>query len=200
MSRLVPRVDHQDGHAPDRGRDILTRAGLRQAEPRGEVEGAAPAQFALDPDPPAHHRDQSRREGQAEPGPLVVPGKGGVGLGEGLEDPPPISGGDADAGVEDAKCGGPRRRRPPYSPPRGRLASFGELDGVADQVRDDLPEGWIAHQAVGDASAMRQASSILWLRPAPHASSVPARSSSRSKATGSRSSLPGLDLDGPRGR
>ena len=57
-------------------------------------------------------------------------------LGELLEDPLPVLGGDADAGVGDGKhhgvaCGGQRRRHP-------HLAALGELQRVGDEVTEDL--------------------------------------------------------------
>ena len=51
-------------------------------EPRGEVERAALAGLALDPDPAAHQLDQLRRDGQPQAGAAVLARRRAVGLGE----------------------------------------------------------------------------------------------------------------------
>ena len=60
-----------------------------RAEAGREVEGAAAARLALDPDPAAHHADQLRRDRQAEPGAAEAARRRAVGLGERGEDQRP---------------------------------------------------------------------------------------------------------------
>ena len=130
---------------------------VRQAEAGREVEGAALADRALDPDPAAHHLHQLRGDGQAQAGAAVLARGGGVGLGEGLEDQPLLFGRDADAGVAHLEMQKWRVRecasgeRPPasvaanvaftrHSNGDDDLAVLGELQGVARQVDDDLAQ------------------------------------------------------------
>ena len=42
---------------------------LRRLDPRGEMEGAAPALLTLEPDPAAHQLNQALRDGKTEAGP-----------------------------------------------------------------------------------------------------------------------------------
>ena len=57
------------------------------------------AGLALEPDPPVHHLDELRRDGQAEAGAAVAARRRGVGLHERAEDLRCLSWRDADAGV-----------------------------------------------------------------------------------------------------
>src|SRR6185503_12887331 len=107
-------------------------------------EGRPLAGRALDLDPPAHELDEPLRDGEAEPGPAVAAGHRPVGLDEGLEEPALRLGGDPDAGVAhlDPHDGGRVRagRALAGLEPDADLdlAAVGELDGVPDEVRQDL--------------------------------------------------------------
>ncbi len=85
--------------------------------------------------------DELPADGEAEAGPAVAPGHGGVRLRERLEEPPDVRGTDADARVTDgaaqAHAAGGRRLG---GHPHLDLAVLGELQGVADQVREHLAE------------------------------------------------------------
>ena len=122
-------------------------------KPCGEVERAALARLALDPDAPAHQLDELRRDGQAQPGAAVLARRrGAIGLAEGLEDRLLLVRRNADAGVADAEMQSHRLRPSAYRVSRRTTTSpaLGELDGVADQVDDDLPQpARVADQRVG---------------------------------------------------
>ena len=60
-----------------------------QAEPGREVERAAPARLALDPDPAAHQSDQPGRDRQAQAGAAVLAASSSRPPAERLEDQPP---------------------------------------------------------------------------------------------------------------
>ena len=111
----------------------------------------------------AHQRHQPRRDRQPQPGPLVPARRRVVPLLEGLEDLLLLLARDADAGVADREV--QHLRRPRFGHRRvglrGRvldagldpdddLALLGELDGVADEVEQDLPQpARVADQGVG---------------------------------------------------
>ena len=111
-----------------------------------------------------------------------------------------LVGRDADAGVADGEVQrAPRRRlRLRSSTCDDDLALLGELDGVADQVDEDLPQpAGVADQRVGHVGRRRG-------RPAPAPSAwrrrasvcmVSPRLSRRSKSIGSSSSLPASILE-----
>src|SRR5262249_56238819 len=73
--------------------------GVGGGEGGGEVERAAPADVALDPDAAAHQLDQPGGDGQPEAGAAILPRRGAVRLGERGEDRLPLVRRDADAGV-----------------------------------------------------------------------------------------------------
>ena len=130
------------------------RAGRLPPEPRREGEGAAPARPAVHGDLPAHEVHQPGGDRQAQPGSTVPPRGRGVLLLEGPEDPLLPLGGDADAGVAhhevkaDLVLG---RGAAGGLHAHDHLALFGELDGVAHQVEQDLAQpGGVADQGVGD--------------------------------------------------
>ena len=116
------------GRGPSAAPPGVGRAAGPGARPKRqrEVERAAPADLALEPDLPAHHLDQAGRDRQAQPGAAVLAGRRGVGLGERLEEPLLLLGGDADAGVADgevqahllARSATPPRRGAPPRPAR----------------------------------------------------------------------------------
>ena len=86
----VRRVVVDDEHAEvvQIGDDAGRRGGSRRVslEARGEVERAADADLALDPDRAAHQRHELGGDRQAEPGAAELPRGRGVGLRERLED------------------------------------------------------------------------------------------------------------------
>src|SRR6516225_4506884 len=128
----------------DRTRAALADRGAGEADPGGLVgrlerqvdrEGGALAELALDGDLAAVELDEAAGERQPEARPL---GAGAAGLGELLElpeQPRQILARDADAGVGDADDdvagGGAGDEADDASP-------GGELDGVRDQVVEDL--------------------------------------------------------------
>ena len=136
------------------------RRGARQAERssgglregRGERERGAGAGLALDPELAAHQRDELRRDRQPEPRPAVLPRGRAVGLRERLEDELLLVLRDADAGV----LHGHHDTRLLLVLALDRdadhhAAPFGELDGVREEVDEDLPEAeWIADQRARD--------------------------------------------------
>ena len=89
----------------------------------------------------AHLLNQAVGDGQAEAGATELPGHTAIGLDEGLENLLLMGGIDADAGVTDGElhavqaCG----RQGPLDP-QAHLAGGRELDGIADQVDQDLAE------------------------------------------------------------
>ncbi len=121
---------------PDRrdvGRDV-------QGEGRGEVHARAHADFADHGNVAAHEPHQTLADGQAQASALVGARISFADLGKGLEQGVELVVGDADAGVghaeEDAALivfsHGEKARR------HGHAAGMGELEGVADHVRQHL--------------------------------------------------------------
>ena len=119
--------------------------------------------LALDPDPAAHQLDQLAGDGQAQPGAAVLARRRAVRLGERLEDRLAA----CPAGCR-CRCRGPRsagaasrdRNRSRTSSARPlhdrttTSPALGELDGVADQVDQHLPQpARVADQAVGHVGA-----------------------------------------------
>ena len=120
------------------------------------MEAAAVARLALDPDAPAHQFDQLRGDGQAEPRAAVAARRRRVGLHEGAEDLPLLVGRHADAGVRhgELRDRAVSRQHGPTRDVDDDLALLGELDGVADQVDDDLAQSArIADERVGHVRA-----------------------------------------------
>src|SRR5581483_12526609 len=96
---------------------------------------------ALDPERPAHERDEALRDREPEAGPSVPARRRRVDLAEGLEELGDALGRDADPGVaygevELVLAGRDRAGRDGDAD----LSPIGELDGVREQVREDLPE------------------------------------------------------------
>ncbi len=114
------------------------------------------ARGALDGDVAAHQPGQAPRDREAQPRAPELPGGRRVGLGKGLEDLIELVGLDADAGVahphhepQPRGLGGADVERHRDPAPLG-----GELDGVADQVVDDLAQPHVvALQAPGHRGA-----------------------------------------------
>ena len=119
------------------------RAGrpLGHRQRHGEPEAAALAGFALHPHGPAQQGHQPAGNGQPQAGALEAPGGGSLDLGEGLENPLPVLGRNADAGVADfeAQVGDivPMGHQVDLD---HHLAAEGELHRVAHQVHEDLPQ------------------------------------------------------------
>ena len=114
---------------------------MRPRQHHRKVEAGALAGFALDPKPAAHEPRQPRADGQSESGAPVIARGRAVDLREGVENQLVLVLRDADAGVRHGElertCRTLRRAR---LNPDGDLALGGELDGVAHQIDDDLPQ------------------------------------------------------------
>ena len=100
------------------------------------------AELALDPDAAAHQLDERRRDRQAQAGAAEPARRRAVGLAEGLEDRGVLVRRDADAGVADREV---QHRSPSSVRASSRTSTStwparGELDGVADQVGEHLPQ------------------------------------------------------------
>ena len=109
--------------------------------PHREVEGAALADHAVDPDPAAHHAHQAPRDGQPQPGAAVAARRGGVGLLEGLEDERLLFRRDADPRVRDRDVELHRIGRLSLGvDPDDDRAPLRELERIPDQVQDDLAQ------------------------------------------------------------
>src|ERR1019366_8137181 len=108
------------------------RIGVRQRE----REGAALAQVTLEREIPAEQTREVARDREPEPGAAEAPVRGAVGLAEGLEDRLVLLRRDPDPGVAhgelDAVADAANRERD--------LAGLGELEGVREQVLQDLLE------------------------------------------------------------
>ena len=175
----------------------------RQAEPRGEVERAAPARLALDPDPAAHQRDQPRRDGQAQAGAAVLPRRRAVGLREGLEDrlpacrrgmPMPVSRTrEVQARPSSvAVVGLDSRRRTTTSPCSVNLMALPTRLTRTCRSRPGSPTSVVGHVGRDVAGQLQP---LLRGPAGPGSRMASPRLSRRSKATGSRSSLPASILE-----
>src|SRR5204863_5583380 len=106
-----------------------------------EMESATLASFALDPNMTAHHLDQPLRNCKPQTGAAVLARRRTIGLGERLEDARLFLFRHADAGIADGEM-----QVDLFLALRDRfdahhdLTVLGKLDGVADEVGDDLPE------------------------------------------------------------
>jgi hypothetical protein len=142
IGRIV--IDHQH-RCPSEGAGVGQRAfrfGRRSdPQPHREVKSAALLHGAFHPDTPLHHFHQRAGDGEAQPGTAEVPSRGGVHLLEGFEDRRQLVRRDADPRIADGdvqdNLGFVMRLA-------GHLqhdfALFRELDGVPDQIDDDLPQ------------------------------------------------------------
>ena len=95
-----------------------------------------------DVDLPAHGLDQAAADGQPKPRAPEAAADGGIGLGEGAEQALLMLAADPDAGVDDFDKGAdpPGRRRRLLADAHGDFARLGELDGVAEQIEQDLAD------------------------------------------------------------
>ena len=144
VGRVV--VHREDAHAGDvdrlgRSSSAVERRAGPASRSGGEPERRPDARRALHADLAAHELDEAPADGQAQAGAAEAPRGGGVGLRERLEQHVELLGRDADAGVAHLEA----QRRPVvplvHEPDGHRhLAALGELDGVADQVGEDLAQ------------------------------------------------------------
>jgi hypothetical protein len=117
---------------------VVTRGTTAEAVERYR-EGRARARRARHGDASAHQFGQAANDRQAKTGPAIAAGRRAVALGKGLEQAGHLRLRHADTAVGD-------RQDEAHASVDGRLASdgdadladFGELDGVADQVEQDL--------------------------------------------------------------
>ena len=170
VDRVVLRHEHAQRRAEGEGlrfgfdldrADIVPRGSRVHRERHAEIETAAVADFAFDPEASAHHHGELIRDRQAQTRATVEPGDGGVGLGEGLKNGTLLLLRDAYARVSDGEeqlsnVRG-RRRCCTVRPPALRvvhahrdIAVLREFDGVADQIDQHLTQAdHVASQGVG---------------------------------------------------
>ncbi len=130
----------------------MPRGGLcLQAESCGEVERAALAGFAFNPKSSAHQSRQPGRNGQAQTRASILPGRRTIGLRKGLENQPLLFRRNANpcVGYDKVQTNlllGLRFRLNAD----GYLTLLGELNGVVDEIEEDLPQAtWIADERLG---------------------------------------------------
>ena len=105
------------GQATPAGALATEPAGRRLGSKRAVKQNVLPAPgWLFTPMVPPISGDELAGDREAEAGAAVAPGRGAVGLGEGLEEPRLRLGGDADAGVADLEAHGQRALRPPPPP------------------------------------------------------------------------------------
>lgn len=111
------------------------------AERQVDAEPGAFAGFAAHLDAPAHHLHQFAADRQPQAAAAVAAGGAGIGLGKGLEQGRLRLGGNPDAAVADAveQALAPSLVEAPLHA-QGDMAFGGELEGVAEQVRQDLAQ------------------------------------------------------------
>ena len=136
---VVVGDEHQTAH--ELRRDRRRRVFGADFDLNREMKCTAAVRLAVDPDTPAHHRDKTGRDREAEAGTAKAARRRAVGLAEGVENHPLFVGRDADAGVghghvHNGFAGGLRMARDAYDD----FAFIGELDGVADQIQQNLTE------------------------------------------------------------
>src|SRR6476661_312457 len=132
------RNDHRRGR-PCRHREMKTRPATR---------------LALKSDVAPEHLDQTLRNREAESGAAIFPGGRAVGLREGPEETPRLVRLDADSGVPDrdvnpaaVRCIAVHGRVTTHLD--ADLSTRGELDPVADEIHQNLPQSaWISVHAL----------------------------------------------------
>ena len=139
------------------GNDLARARRRADAEPDGEVERAADARFALEPDAPAHQLDQPAADREAEARAAVLARGGHVGLRERLEQLRRLLRRHADAGVAHGELelhllAGAFE----LFDVEPDLAVLGELDRVVDEVGQNLAEAQrVAEQMLRECRARR---------------------------------------------
>ena len=118
-----------------------------------KIERGADARLAFEPDAPAHQLDQPAADGEAQAGAAVLARRGHVGLRERLEQLRRLLLRHADAGVAHGELElhllAGAFEQLDLQPD---LAALGELDGVVDEVGQDLAEPQrVAEQMLGNA-------------------------------------------------
>ena len=136
--------EHAQGHALDdrlAGRRGLVGAGLGEPEPRREMERAALPRLALQAHRASEGVHEAGGDGQPQTGAPVAPGGRRVGLHELLEDRLLLARRYADAGIGhvETQHDAVVDRIVPPDVQRDR-APPGELDGVRQEVGEDLPQ------------------------------------------------------------
>ena len=135
------RVDDQRAPSRGRRRRRRLRLGGDPAQSHGHGERRAGAERAVDLDVAAHQLAQPLDDHQAEPGAAVAARHRAVGLGERAEQPRHHRRRDADPGVGDGQAQAPAVAVVAEVSQRDDdVAALGELDRVADQVGQDLPQ------------------------------------------------------------
>ena len=146
-------VDHQHPQVKQIPAEFRRRFRFAQLflKLRGEPERRALAQFALEVDFALHHRHELLGNREAEPGAAIFPRRRAVRLREGLEQAVLHFRWDANARIDDVEAQhGVRRRLALFEDAHHHLAALGELDGVADEVEENLAQAArIAAQAAG---------------------------------------------------
>src|SRR5260221_8887999 len=133
--------------SPAAGRGIEYTARRQPQRRRGALAGRA-AQLQ----PPTMQLGHRPRQRQAEPRALVLAGEAAVDLAEGAQRGFEIVRGDADAGVLDRQA---EPVRVVAGADRDAAAGGGELDGIGQQVEQDLLEPPAVAEQVGQARRQR---------------------------------------------
>ncbi len=129
-----------DEHALADAGGVLGRPLGDMAGAHGEPEGRAHAGRAAHAHLALHEAGEALDDGEPEAAAAVVPGGGGVDLGEGLEQAIEPVGGNADAAVGHLDAHLDLLAQPPGRAGDEDVALVGELDGIADEVQHDLPQ------------------------------------------------------------
>src|SRR5262249_38563427 len=107
----------------------------------GKVERAPLPRLALDPHSPSHELDELQRNGQAQAGAAVFARRRGVDLRKGLKEETQLLARNADARVTYREMEAGRRFVLGFAlDTHGHFARAGELDRVADEVHENLPQ------------------------------------------------------------
>ena len=136
-------IHYQDTLA---GKNVLAphqsrAAGRLLLQTHGEPEGGPSSDGAFDADTAVHHFHQLFGNREAQSRAAVFAGRGGVGLGERLEQGPLRFGRDSDAGVADYETEGHFVLRLLHVFDLEQdFAPFSEFDGVAEQIEEHLSQ------------------------------------------------------------
>src|SRR5688572_19766476 len=104
------------------------------------MKRAALSRLAFETDASAHHLGELHRNGQTEAGSAVLPRRRPIHLRERLEDECLLLGWNADAGVTDRQMELDLATLTLARHAHYHFTRLGELDGVADQVDEDLAQ------------------------------------------------------------